>query len=476
MTMPKLTSFISLIVLLAGLSFSCKKKNNEDELVSDQKVNYDLLEIQSTGVIKALVDNSTTSYFIYKGTPMGFEYELLQRFAQALKVDLKIVPVKNLDFIIDSLKVYQGDIIAANLTVTKERSQEISFSSPLLLSKQVLVQRFPKNESEDELFVNSLSDLIDKEVYVRKNSSFFKRIQHLSEEIGGDVIIKQAPGNMTVEELIAQVSNEEINYTIADEHVAKINRSFYRNIHIKTPISLEQKIAWAVRKESSDLLIALNAWLKEFKKTTDFRVIYLKYFGNTSLYKSRLNSDLFAIKSGNISPYDDIIKDEARLIAWDWRLLAALIYQESQFDHNVVSWAGAYGLMQLMPETAHEYGIDSSSDPKSNIHAGISYLKWLDQQFEEKVPDSIERSNFVLAAYNVGLGHVYDAMRLAEKYNLKNNVWDKNVSEMLLNKSKPEYYNDSVVYYGYCRGKEPYNYVREIMGRFEHYRNMVAVN
>lgn len=465
----------SFLVFSAGvlmLLFSCKDKTDDKNVSSTDSKTYDLIEVKSAGKLRALVDNSSTSYFVYKGTPMGFEYELLSRFASAIDVELAVEPIKDLDNIIDSLLVYKGDVIAANLTVTRNRTQNVSFTKPLILSKQVLVQRYPKSTDEATSLVESPADLEGKEVYVRKNSSFYNRLQNLSDEIGGEIILKEVASNITVEQLIKKVAKGEIDYTIADEHVAKINKAFFPNIHIKTAVSLEQQIAWAVRKESPDLLIALNEWLRNFKKTTDYRVIYLKYFGNTTLYRTRVRSQLFTSKSGQLSPYDQIVKKYAKETGWDWRLLTSIIYQESQFNHNAVSWTGAQGLMQLMPTTAAEYGLDSSAGPQQNISAGIEYLEWIDKQFQEKVSDTEERRKFVLAAYNVGLGHVFDAIRLAEKNGLKKTVWDKNVAEMLLNKSKPKYYEDEVVYYGYCRGSEPYKYVNEILSRYEHYKNM----
>ena len=166
----------------------------------------------------------------------------------------------------------------------------------------------------------------------------------------------------------------------------------------------------------------------KFKKTTAYRVIYLKYYGNTSLYKQRVNSNSFTSKSGQISPYDEVVKKHAIQVGWDWRLLISLIYQESQFDPESSSWLGAQGLMQLMPATAKEYGLDSSATPEQNISAGMNYLKWLDRQFEEKIEDPEERKKFILAAYNVGLGHVFDAIRLAKKYQLNPEIWKDNVA------------------------------------------------
>lgn len=455
-------------LLFSLMLFSaCKDNTIVDDAKTKQRIPvYDLAEIQQSGKLRALIDNSSTSYFLYKGRPMGFEYELLSRFAKKMGLQLEVIPIQDMNNVIQDLKSEKGDIIAADYTITKDRVSQVSFSESILSSPQVLVQN-----SNNEL-IKSPIDLIDHDVYVRKNSSFYERLQNLSEEIGGRIHIKEVAGNVSVEKLIAKVANGEIGLTVADQHVAKINQAFFHNLYIKTPISLEQQMAWAVRQESPNLLIAINKWLVKFKRTTDFRVIYLKYFGNTQLYRSRVESQLYTSKSGRISSYDDILKKQSKTIGWDWRLVASLIYQESQFNHNAESWVGAQGLMQLMPTTAAEFGIDSSASPQQNIHAGIEYLAWIDKQFIDRVSDSTERIKFDLAAYNVGLGHIFDAIRLAVKYNLDPEKWDDNVAEMLLKKSEPDYYNDPVVYYGYCRGSEPYNYVKQIMNRYDHYVNM----
>lgn len=454
---------LAFLVLCLSCGEAVKKRKAKKEAQA-----RDLPHILQSKKLQALVDNSSTSYFVYRGVPMGFEYELLGAFAKHLDVELEIILIEDLDRVVKNLKDGEADIIAANLTVTQDRQKQIAFSEDILRSKQVLVQHKLKGKK----IVEKPSELDDSLVFVRRHSSFYDRLENLNEELGVDIKIKQAPGNTTVEKLMQQVNDGVIHYTVADEHIAKINKAYLRNIDISVPISLEQKVAWAVRKNATQLLDTLDQWLGQFKKTLDFRMIYLKYYGNTQLFRSRLSSELFTSKSGTLSPYDKIVQAQAKRVGWDWRLLVSLIYQESGFEPTSKAWTGAYGLMQLMPETAKSFGVDSSSSPEENIAAGIKYLEWLDKEFEEKVPDSTERISFVLAAYNVGLGHVFDAIRLAEKHGLNPQVWKGNVAEMLLNKSQPEYYKDKVVYYGYCRGTEPYKYVNEVWDRFEHYRNM----
>lgn len=186
-----------------------------------------------------------------------------------------------------------------------------------------------------------------------------------------------------------------------------------------------------------------------------------------------VDAGFHSIKGGQVSVYDDLIREESELYDMDWRLIASIIYQESRFIPDAESWAGALGLMQLMPQTAERFGVQSITSPKENIRGGMQLLKWLDERMALRVEDNDERLKFVLAAYNVGIGHVLDAMKLAEKNGKDPRVWTDNVDYYILNKSNPKYYNDPVVEFGYCRGEEPYQYVKEILERYEHYKNVM---
>jgi membrane-bound lytic murein transglycosylase F len=185
-------------------------------------------------------------------------------------------------------------------------------------------------------------------------------------------------------------------------------------------------------------------------------------------------SEYTSFNEGRLSVYDETIKEVAAIIGWDWRLLASLIYQESEFKPDVVSWAGAYGLMQLMPVVMQQFGIDSTASPEEQIKVGGKFIQYLDRQIPASVIDSAERIKFVLAAYNSGVGHVLDARRLAEKYNKNPDVWTGQTDFFMRNKSKPAFYHDSVVYYGYARGEETFAFVEQIIDRYDHYRNLIV--
>lgn len=442
---------------------------------SSSSICRDMDEILTDGKLVALTDFSSSSYFIYRGVPMGFEYELLDRFAKHIGVDLEIEVVEDLDNVIPKLNDGQGDVIAANYTITQERQSKVMFTYPVLEARQVLVQRMPdrwwtmKSAKLEKSLIRNPAKLIGKTVHVRKESSFYPRLLNLMDEIGGIIHIEEA-GNVSTEKLIEMVSNGDIDYTIADENVALLNKGYYPNLDILTPVSFPQRMAWAVRHSSPALQEAMNTWLEEFQNSTEFAIIYLKYFKARTQHKARVMSEYSSFKGNRLSPYDELIKSESERLGWDWKLLAAIIYQESKFVPDAESWMGASGLMQLIPETAERFGADSISDPKQNVHAGVSFMLTLQDYWAERIPDTTEQIKYVLASYNVGLGHVLDAMRLAEKNNANPKDWE-DVAVYLELKSEPYYYKDAVVRHGYCRGKEPVTYVRMILGLWNHYKN-----
>ncbi len=465
-----LTFLISILLLTA-----CNNPAPKQEVSVPLADTLDLDDIIQRGKLVALTDFSSTSYFIYRGVPMGFEYEMLQLFADHLGVELSIEIVDDMDSVIQVLNSEQGDIIAANFTITQERAEEVAFTTPVLQTRQVLVQRLPDNwtrlnaDAREAQLVRDPVELIDREVFVRKESSFYKRLQNLMDEIGGNIHIKEA-GNVGTEDLIEQVSLGDIEFTVADENIAKLNKGYFPNIDIKTPLSFNQRVAWATRKSSTLLQDTLSSWLDEFVKTQDYAILYLKYFKARTQHRQRVLSEYSSLKGDKISPYDAMIKRESERLGWDWKLLTAMIYQESNFVADAEAWTGASGLMQLIPETAERFGADSLSDPQQNIHAGVSFLLTLQDYWSDKELDSLEQTKFILASYNVGLGHILDAIRLTEKYEGDPKKWS-DVAVYLENKSQPEFYKDEVVRHGYCRGSEPVNYVKQVMSNYEHYRN-----
>lgn len=471
--------YLSLIALIVfSILVSCDSSERKKARANKFLVERDLDDIVEDGVLNVVTTYSSTSYFLYKGQPMGYEYELLQRFAKHLDVELNLVISNDIDTMNHALNTGKVDIIAHGMAVTKKRKESYQFSEYLYLTKQVLVQKKPDNwrklkwSALQRSLIHDAIELIGDTVSVRANSSYITRLESLSEELGGQIYIDTLPGDLSTDRIIKMVADGEIKYTVADDNLASINASYYPILDIDVPISFSQRIAWVLRKNSPKLEEALNEWIRMMKKETVYYVIYNKYFKNEKNFRRRESSDFFSLNNNNISQYDDLIKAHADSLGWDWRLMASIIYQESRFNPQSESWAGAQGLMQMMPSTAKRFDVEDLTDPEENLDGGTRLLKLLWNRFDE-IPDSIQRIKLTLASYNCGYAHVVDAQKLAKEMGVKSDVWDGNVEEMILKLSYPENYNKPFIEYGYVRGIEPVTYIKQIFSRYEHYSQLI---
>ena len=473
---------IFIFTLLAILFTSCLNGNDEklSTILKQRKrhADHSLERVMDRDTLIAITDYNSTNYFIYRGEPMGYQYEMLKQFSEHLGIKLRLVVLNDVQKAFKMLNKGEVDLIAMGLTITQARQKIVDFTIPQLQTKQVLVQRKPENwrkmrtwdEIEAQLIRNPL-DLANKTVYVQKGTIFADRLAILANEIGDSIHVVQDQ-EREVEQLITAVAKGEIDFTVADEHIAKVNEKYYPNIDVNTALSFPQHVAWAVKHGSDSLRMTINDWIQDYKKSVASRYTYDKYFNNPRSVNIA-QSEYYSIGGGKISQYDDIIRELSEYYDLDWRLVASLIYQESRFHPEATSWVGAFGLMQLMPSTAEKFGVDSASSASDQIRAGIEFLLWLDSQLPPEIKDPEQRMRFTLAAYNVGIAHIYDARRLAEKHGKDPNIWTDNVDYYILNKSNPVYYRDSVVRYGYARGEETYNFVTEILERYELYKKVI---
>jgi membrane-bound lytic murein transglycosylase F len=467
---------VFLFVLLLTVLVSCSDQHHSSKNL-EAIINCDLDSIRKRGQIIAVSEYNSTDYFIYKGEPMGFNYELLKAFSDNIGLDLEIIGENNQDKAFRMLQSGKADLIAFDHTVNSSLKQDVLFTVPIGDTRQVLVQRKPGNwralsmPDLDNILIRSKRTIAGKTIYVQKGSSQAELLVSMAREMGDSINIIEVPFNP--EKLIKHVASGEIDYTLCDESIAMVNSTYYPNVDVNTPVSLKQEVAWGIRKNNSAALqTELNRWISTYRKTESYALLYAKYFRNAHS-TSIVRSDLYALNTGKVSQYDDMIRKFSTSINWDWRLLASLICQESRFNPKVESHTGAFGLMQIMPETGENFGIDITSSPENNLKAGIRYINWLHSIFDPKIPDEKERINFILAAYNAGPGHVLDAMKLAEKNGMDPRKWNGNVALWLLKKSQPRYFNDIVVKSGYFRGIESVNFVSQVLTRFEHYKNII---
>jgi len=470
----------ALFLLIILCLDACQPSGNEHNFATEPEVTFDLEAIRKRGSLVALLDNNSISYFIYKGQPMGYEYELLKRLCANLKVDLKVKLVSGIEQAIDLLNKGEGDVLAFPLTVTLERKQYLTFTNPHFDTHQVLVQKKPANwrmlapEMLEKKLVKQPEQLSKQEVYVMKGSAFRDRLVELNTQLAAPIIIKEDSATAETESLIQQVATGEIKFTVTDQVIANVNTLYYPNLDISTVLSEPQQIAWGVRTNSPELHAEINTWLEKTKKSGVFTVIYNKYFKSSRLALARIKDDYSSLAGGQLSPFDAQLKKGAEQIGWDWRLVASVVYQESNFNPRVKSWAGAIGLMQIMPETGEYFGASNLWDPSQNINVGIRFLKFLDKHWAKTVPDPEERMKFVLASYNVGLSHVIDAQKLTRKYGKDPTLWEDNVEYYLLQKRDPKYFRDPVAVVGYCRCDGPVRYVKEVLQRYDEYRLRIA--
>ncbi|TXE07982.1 transglycosylase SLT domain-containing protein [Algoriphagus aquimarinus] len=454
--------FSLLTLLLFGVQCTFIEKNFGSKFKEEVYI-LDLAGIQNQGFIRAAVDNNSTGYYIYRGRRMGYEYELLRDLARRLNVQLHLVMVSDIDKAFDYLQEGKVDLIAMNLEKNMERSEKASFSIPLGKMNTVLVG----NESSGK--ITAWDQLASDTIYVREGAVYKTQLCTLKDSLLLNYTIVTTPDHE--ETLIDQVADGTIKWTIADQNIAQANATYYDGLDISWKVQKEGDVSWVVRENSPKLLTALDDWLED-KQKRFIPDLYAKYFLNSKNSYFRSNSPFSSLAGNQISVYDDMIKNGAEQLGWDWRLLASLVYKESRFDTVATSYAGAKGLLQLMPVTLERFGVDNPNDPQQSLMGGVRYLRYLDKFWMERVPDTSERLKFILASYNIGHGHVEDAWRLTMKFGENTQTW-ADVSKFLELKSDPDYYRDPIVKSGFAKGHLAVNYVKDVMSVFESYKALV---
>ncbi len=462
------------VLLLCVVSACTGGAKNENEGADVPPSVTDYQGILESGKLVALLENSTNSYFIYRGQKMGYEYEILSEFAKDLGVELEVKMVANLDNIFDMLDNKEGDVVGCNLTVTLDRQKEIDFSIPYIQSPQVIIQRKADTEVKGPQadFISEPYQLANKTVSVWENSSYYQRLQYLQNEIGDTIFVDDVNGLIGAEELIERVSQGIIDYTIVEEDVARINARFYTNIDYSTAISVKQNIAFGLRKESTLLKAKLDKWMAGFLKSKTHQYIYRKYFESDAALGYKMDEPAMKVKRGHISPFDDLFKAVAKNSEVGWQLLAAIAHTESRFNPSAEGFGGAYGMMQFMPNTGPKYGVFPDSPVNVQIAGGMKKIN-ADLKYWNFIQDPEQRIKFALASYNAGRGHVIDAYNLSKKHGVKEDVWDGHVAKMMMNLSKQEYYRDEVVKSGSIRGTMTVKYVETVYQKYLNWKEGV---
>ncbi len=456
------------------IAWAVRKNNPQllsqlNEYIKTQRLNRtiqnirtgDLNIIKKNRQLRLITRNNASTYFIWKNQIMGFEYELIKKFAKQQKVSLKVLVASDFQEMMQWLEQGYGDIISAGLIKTPNREKfPVKFSDPYMFVQEVIVQRM------DEPAISSLEQLKGRVFYVRQSSSYWNTLNRIQNELKAKDItftIKTVPEMMETEEIIKEVINGKYDLTVADSHIVAIEKSWHTKLNATLPLTGEHGHRWLVRKQNPELLKALNKFIKKEYKGLFYNITYNKFFKNSRKLFDAKQRDL---NENKISQYDDLIKKVAREYGFDWRLIAAQVNKESQFNPKAKSWAGARGLLQVMPRTAKEVGIKDMHKPEDGLRAGVKYMAWIRKQLPDNLTPDV-KVWFTLAAYNAGLSHLKDARILARQQGLNPDRWFGHVEKAFLLLSKPKYHKKAR--FGYVRGIEPVTYIKRIQVLYQLY-------
>ena len=372
-----------------------------------------LQKILKAGEIIVVTRNTAHCYYLYRDQPMGFEYELARAFAAHLGVRLEVKVVDHWDDMISAINRGSAAFIAASTPIMPQRQQMVSFTDGYMeVDQQIITHR--KN-----VRIKTIADLSGKTIDVRKGTAYQLRLAELKDQ-GIDLAIRLHE-DLPTEELIQKVADGEIDFTIANSNIILINQRNFPAAIGAGSINDRLQLGWAVYPKSVELLERMNDFFETIKKSGEFDKIYQKYYGDNKEFDYVDLKAFHRRLKSRLSRYSPFIKVAANKHGFDWRLIAAQIYQESHLNPWAKSQAGAKGLMQILPSTARSLGVTDLFDPVQNINAGVQHLKDLYDMYDKARGE--DRLLISLAAYNIGQGHISDARKLAKKKGLDPNKW-----------------------------------------------------
>ncbi len=412
--------------------------------------------VLSSGKLRVLTRHAATTYYEGPHGPTGLEYDLLQRFAERLGVEVELRTPDTLQDILGDLVTGDADLAAAGLTVTTEREKQLRFTPPYQQITQQLVYRRSTTRP------GNLSEAADGQLEVVANSShteLLRRLQVGQPELNWD----ETPGLDSME-LLTLVAENIIDYTIIDSNELALNRRYYPGLNVAFDVSEPQSLAWAfARDEDNSLYAEASLFFNDLKASGELARLVEGYYSHVERYDYAGTRTFLKHVKQRLPRYRALFEQTAAQNGLDWRLVAAVAYQESHWNPHAVSPTGVRGIMMLTRATAAHLGIDKRTDPEQSIEGGTRYLRRL----IERVPASIdqpERTWLALAAYNVGFGHLEDARDIVRLRGGNPNEWGA-VKDSLPLLRKRKWYKKTR--YGYARGNEPVRYVENIRSYYE---------
>ena len=411
-----------------------------------------LERVQAEGVLRVITRNSPATYFQDRNGETGFEYELVKRFADDLDLKLEIEAADNLDELFASLGRPGGPVLAAaGLVESGERQQVARFSLPYLdVTPQIIYRNGQRRPTQPQ-------DLLGKRILVLKGSSLAEQLAALKREF--PELNYEESAAVEVVDLLRMVDEGQIDLTLVDSNELAMNQVYFPNVRVAFDLGDSRSLAWAVAPgEDNSLLDEINAFLKRADENGSLKRLKDRYYGHVDVL-GYVGAYTFAKHLQQRLPrYEKHFRQAAQKQGLDWRLLAAMGYQESLWQPTATSKTGVRGLMMLTLRTAQAMGVSNRLDPKQSIDGGAKYIVHVKEQLPESIQEP-DRTWFAPAAYNVGGGHLEDARKLTEAEGLDPNKW-LDVQKILPRLSQKQWY--SKTRYGYARGGEPVHFVRNI--------------
>ncbi|MEV1628626.1 membrane-bound lytic murein transglycosylase MltF [Pseudomonas aeruginosa] len=419
---------------------------------SEAKAPTALERVQKEGVLRVITRNSPATYFQDRNGETGFEYELAKRFAERLGVELKIETADNLDDLYAQLSREGGPALAAaGLTPGREDDASVRYSHTYLdVTPQIIYRNGQQRPTRPE-------DLVGKRIMVLKGSSHAEQLAELKKQY--PELKYEESDAVEVVDLLRMVDIGDIDLTLVDSNELAMNQVYFPNVRVAFDFGEARGLAWALPGGDDDSLMnEVNAFLDQAKKEGLLQRLKDRYYGHVDVL-GYVGAYTFAQHLQQRLPrYESHFKQSGKQLDTDWRLLAAIGYQESLWQPGATSKTGVRGLMMLTNRTAQAMGVSNRLDPKQSIQGGSKYFV----QIRSELPESIkepDRSWFALAAYNIGGAHLEDARKMAEKEGLNPNKW-LDVKKMLPRLAQKQWY--ATTRYGYARGGETVHFVQNV--------------
>ncbi len=459
-----------IVLLLALGAVSCGGPETAEVPEYPEPVELDFEQIMERGTLRMITRYNSSSYFLHRGMDRGFEYELVSKFADRHGLKVDVVLLRSEDDPVELLNSGEGDLIAGNYVITVDRVPHVAFSRPYNFVDQVTV--LPGHHKP----IQEISELEGLTISVRRNSSYYTTLKNLQEQ-GYDITIDVVSEDWNTEALMFEVSRGRKEATVSDDNLYHVAANYIEGMTTGPVLSEQDTVAWATRKNAGALQRKMDDFLSDHFRVREsdnrilrsafLNILRRRYFEDDSQLRRFRDRTFDMISSGYISPYDDLVKTIAEEAEIDWKLVLAVMAQESEFNPNARSWAGAVGLMQIIPRFSQVENEALLYDPEINIREGVRYLNKHLSRYSHL--DSLNQYSLALGTYNVGMGHIADARRLAAQLGNDPDEWE-HIADALLRLMNRKYYQHAR--YGFKRGIETVNYVEDIMDRYQRFHTV----